>query len=145
MITRQGNNPKRRITLRDHLDDEELRRISSCAKYSGSPHHKRIPVNYGFPKRTAPRPGKSLCDASRTVSPSKAARLFRDAISRGMISTYRVNRLAKYVWAAADDDRAHQAKLEKGASSYHGYELGDNEASLRAIVLEDWTHRCPMI
>ena len=62
-----------------------------------------------------------------------------------MISTYRINRLPKYIWAVADEDRIYEAKLEKGARSYHGYELGNNESSLRTIVLEEWMHRCPMI
>ena len=145
MPKRQGNNPKRRITRATEVDRNHLEWLSSSARYAGSPHHKRVPADYGFDRPTAPRPNKSLCDGFRSISINEATSLFRDAIVRGMISTHWLGQFPKYVWAVDANNRVYEAKLEQGSDTYHGYELGEDEISMRELVISEWSARCPMI
>ena len=145
MPKRQGNNPKRRITRAQEIDRDHLVWLSRNVRYSGSPHHKRVPADYGFDRPAAPRPNKSLCDGFRSIAINEAAGLFRDAIIRGMISTHWLGRFPKYVWAVDVNNRVYEAKLEQGSDTYHGYELGEDEVSMRELVISEWNTRCPMI
>ena len=145
MPKREGNNPKRRITRAPEIDHDHLEWLCRNARYVGSPHHKRVPADYGFTRPTAPRPSKSLCDGVRAILLDEAAALFRDAIIRGMISTHRLGCFPKYVWAVDGGDRVYEAKLEQGSDTYHGYELGGDEAAMRELVISEWSSRCPMI
>lgn len=76
---------------------------------------------------------------------NEATSLFRNAIIRGMISTHRIGRFPKYVWAVGANNRVYEAKLEQGSNTYHGYELGEDEVSMRELVIAEWNTRCPMI
>ena len=143
MRYRQGNNPKRRIAPSREIDRAYLEQLLGRIRYTGSPHHKSIPVDYGFHPPTSPRPDKSLCDANGSVRLEEATALFREAIDRGMISTYRIGDNPKYVWAVDGDERVFEAKLEKGRNTYHGYELGKDETAMRKLVIEEWDRRCP--
>ena len=143
MPKRQGNNPKRRIATEAEAPPEYLARLSGQVRYTGSPHHKCIPVDYGFDKPASPRPHKSLCDGNRCVPEDEAQALFDDAINRGMISSHRLGEFPKYVWAVDAEDRVYEAKLEKGANRYHGYELGEDEETMRQLVIHEWKLRCP--
>lgn len=145
MPKRQGNNPKRRIAPEAEIDHDHLRWLNRNARYTGSPLHKRVPVDYGFDRPADPRPNKSLCDGNRSVPLDEATALFREAIIRGMISRYRLGRFPKYIWAVDADGRVYEAKVERGANSYHGYELGDDEIVMRRLVVAEWNARCPMI
>ena len=60
-----------------------------------------------------------------------------------MISTYRLGEFPKYVWAVDAEERVYEAKLERGAETYHGYELGKDEDAMRRLVTEEWKVRCP--
>ena len=144
MPRRQGNNPKRRIAREAEATPEYLAWLSGQVRYTGSPHHKRIPVDYGFDKPASPRPNKSLCDANRCVVADEAQALFDDAISRGMISNYCLGEFPKYVWAVDDEERVYEAKVERGSNSYHGCELGEDEDAMRQLVIEEWKLRCPV-
>ena len=62
-----------------------------------------------------------------------------------MISTHRIGCFPKYVWAVDDGNRVYEAKLEQGSDTYHGYELGEDEAAMRRLVISEWSTRCPMI
>ena len=143
MPRRQGNNPKRRIATEAQASAEYLAWLSGQVRYTGNPHHKRIPANYGFDRPTSPRPNKSLCDGNRCVLEDEAQALFDEAISRGMISSYRLDEFPKYVWAVDAEERVYEAKLERGANSYHGYELGEEEDAMRQLVIHEWKLRCP--
>lgn len=143
MRYRQGNNPKRRIAPAGAIGRAYLEQLLGRISYTGSPHHKRIPADYGFHPPTSPRPDKSLCDANGYVRLEEATALFREAIDRGMISTYRIGDHPKYVWAVDDDERVFEAKLEKGHNTYHGYELGKDENTMRKLVIDEWDRRCP--
>ena len=120
-----------------------LKKLKNHVRYTGSPHHKRIPANYGFHPQANPRPNKSLCDGHRCVQRREATALFREAIDRGMISTYLMDGYPKYVWAVDSDERVFESKLERGQGRYHGYELGDDEVMMRKRVIEEWNKRCP--
>jgi len=47
-MARQGNNPKRRVVPIAAIDEGIVDRLLSDAKYVGSGHHKRYPLDYGF-------------------------------------------------------------------------------------------------
>ena len=44
----------------------------------------------------------------------------------------------KYVWAVGDGDRVYESKREQGSHTYHGYELGKDDDSMRQLVLQEW-------
>ena len=144
MPTRQGNNPKRRIVPRGAADPDVLNRLLGEACYTGSAHHKRAPADYGFDPPVNPRPHKSLCDGVRIVRLDEAKALFREGLRRGMISDGGVGALPKYVWAVDCGGRAYEAKLERGSRNYHGYELGDDDETMRQLVIEEWQVRDPL-
>ena len=141
MPKRQGNNPKRRIAPRHRIDPEVLTRLADEARYTGSALHKRRGADYGFVPPANPRPNKSLCDGGRSIPLAEAKALFREGVRRGMISTFFEDVLPKYVWTVAPDGRAYEAKLERGTWNYHGYELGDDEHTMRQLVIEEWRTR----
>ena len=140
---RQGNNPKRRIVPRSNIDPESLGRILSEARYTGSAHHKRSPADYGFHPPVNPRPHKSLCDGDRSIGLDEAKSLFREGIARGMISDFHMGGFPKYFWAVDAEGHAYEAKLGQGHGHYHGYELGNDDASMRQLVIEEWQARGP--
>ena len=125
------------------IERRYLEELKNRARYTGSPHHKRIPADYGFHPPVSPRPNKSLCDGHRCVQLHEATALFREAIDRGMISTYRIGGYPKYVWAVDSDERVFESKLERGHHRYHGYELAEGEETMRQRVIEEWARRCP--
>ena len=138
MPKRQSNNPKRRIAPRDETEPQFLDRVTATAVYTGDGQHKSKPADYGFHPPTSPRPNKSLCDGTRIIKLAEATALFREGIRRGMISTYRVDGLPKYVWAVDAYGHVYEAKLSKNSRNYHGYELGYNERAMKKIVAEEW-------
>ena len=140
---RQGNNPKRRLAPRDELDAEDLRRLAREARYVGSAHHKSKPGDYRFTPPTSPRPNKSLCDGKRIVKKREAMELFRQGLSRGMVSRYAEGGFPKYVWAVDWDDEVYEAKLGgDDRQSYHGYALNaDGERDLCRWVIREWNAR----
>ena len=142
MPKRQGNNPKRRIAPKNKLTPEALNEYANQASYTGSAHHKRNPADYGFRPPVSPRPNKSLCDASRTVTLADARSLFRAGMKRGMVSVYPEGGLPKYVWAVDSDGRVYEAKRDGNSGNYHGYELGADEGAMRKMVITEWNLRC---
>ena len=58
-----------------------------------------------------------------------------------MISDFRMGGLPKYVWAVEADGHAYGAKLGHGNGHYHGYEWGDDDASMRQLVIKEWRAR----
>lgn len=144
MPKREGNNPKRRIASSNNIAPGELERYARQVSYTGNPHHKRIPADYGFHPPVNPRPNKSLCDGNRKVMLNEARCLFREGIKRGMVSAYTEDGLPKYVWAVDSERRVFEAKRERNSQNYHGYELGDDEEAMRKIVLREWGSRCPV-
>ena len=141
MPQRQGNNPKRRIIPRDALDPGDLDRLAREAHYVGSAHHKSKPGDYGFTPPTSPRPHKSLCDGKRIVKKREAMELFRQGLSRGMVSSYAKNGFPKYVWAVDQDNEVYEAVAGRDGS-YHGYALNaGRERALCRRVITEWNAR----
>ena len=138
---RQGNNPKRRIVSIDKIDQDAVDRLMNEAQYTGSPHHKQRPADYGFVPPVGPRPHKSLCDGNRSLKVREARALFRDGIERRMFSDFRGDHLPKYVWAVDSNGHAYEAKLEQNTANYHGYALEAADA-MRRVVIEEWKARC---
>ncbi len=136
-----GNNPKRRIAPQGFFDSADLARLAREVRYRGSPHHKRIPTDYGFNPPASPRPRKSLCDNKRRISLEEAKKLFVNGITLGMVSSYSKNGLPKYVWAVDQDGEAYEAKLGDDGHSYHGYRLDVRENNLRQQVIKEWHNR----
>ena len=142
MPKRQGNNPKRRLAPRDELDTADLRRLSREARYVGSAHHKSRPGDYRFTPPTSPRPNKSLCDGRRIVRIREAGTLFRQGLSRGMVSRYEEGGFPKYVWAVDRNGEVYEAKAGDDGRSYHGYALNaDGERDLCRWVITEWNAR----
>ena len=146
MPKRQGNNPKRRLAPRGELDAEDLRRVAREARYTGSAHHKSKLGDYGFTPPTSPRPSKSLCDGRRIVCIREAGTLFRQGLSRGMVSRYAEGGFPKYVWAVDQDGEVYEAKVGGDGRSYHGYALNaDGERDLCRWVITEWNARAGTI
>ena len=143
MPKRQGNNPKRRISPKNLLSEQELNELIRVLRYEGSSLHKRFHADYGLEPPANPRRNKSLCDGKRSVRQREAIRLFRSGLKRGMMSTIQEGEPPKYVWAVDEDGEAYEAKLGGDGRSYHGYRLGDDERMMKQYVISEWKQRCP--
>ena len=140
MPKRQSNNPKRRIADAGSFTTEQQNRLLDVAKYVGSAVHKRYPGDYGFHPPINPRPAKSLCDDLRPVLANEAQRLFVAGIRKGVVSTFLIDELPKYVWSVDDQGEVYEAKWDR--DGYHGYRLDKgNEKDLRELVLKEWNKR----
>ncbi|MFK0167073.1 hypothetical protein [Rhizobium sp. NPDC090279] len=115
--------------------------MAKAARYVGSGHHKRYPLDYGF-ERTNPIPTKSLCDMLRPVRLDEAKELLEKGIRAGLISSYD-GEFPKYVWAVDESGVVYEAKADQNApGEYHGYPLGQEE-EIREHILGEWKQRCP--
>ncbi len=141
MPKRQGNNPKRRVSVKQGIDASVLERCAQHAIYTGSPHHKRFPADYDFHPPANPRPNKSLCDSKIRIRRNEARTLFHAGIQRGMISKPMHDGLPKYVWAVSEDGSVYEAKREGDSRNYHGYELGGDEVNMKKYIVKEWNSR----
>lgn len=140
-MARQGNNPKRRVEDLENLPDEAIDALATEAKYVGSGHHKRYPLDYGF-ERTNPVPTKSLCDMVRPIRLAEAAALLESGIRARMVSRLE-NGFPKYVWTVGDDGVVYESKNDpRSPGLYHGYPL-EHEKAVRDYILSEWKRRCP--
>ena len=137
----RGNNRKRRIAKRGDFSAEQLVRIAEQARYGGSALHKSRPADYGLDPPVNPRPTKSLCDSLRVIRADEARSLLLAGIRRGMISTWLVGGLPKYIWAQDAQGEVYEAKLGGDMRSYHGYRLGDDEGAMKKCVTDEWATR----
>jgi hypothetical protein len=141
MPRRQGNNPKRRLAPLNAFTADQLIKWSSVARYEGSGHHKRNPLNYGL-ERTNPRPDKSLCDGAGAIKFEEALALLQNGLSAGMISRVEDYGWPKFVWAVSNGV-VYEAKTDASRPGvYHGYPLPDCDPE-RAGVMREWMNRCP--
>ncbi|MCM5555286.1 hypothetical protein [Pleomorphomonas sp. NRK KF1] len=139
-MARQGNNPKRRVEEPERVSDEQVESLIAQARYVGSGHHKRYPLDYGF-ERTNPVPTKSLCDVLRPVRLSEAQELLEQGIRARMVSRVE-NGFPKYVWTVAADGVVYEAKCDPDAPGrYHGYPL-EHEQAVRDYIATEWKRRC---
>ena len=128
---------------RDEVNRNTLDRLLEELHYAGSGLHKKCPADYGFHPPANPRPNKSLCDGTGLILRlAEAKALFRKGLERGMISRTDHDGYPKYVWAVGADERVYESKREGRYCTYHGYELGKDDESMRQLVLKEWHLRC---
>lgn len=140
MYKRTGDNPTRRIIDAGSLTQDQIDALTARARYVGSGHHKRNPLDYGF-ERTSPRPTKTLCDAKRMIKLAEAQALLAAGIKKGMISRPMEDGLPKYVWCVSEAGEAFEAKTHPNTpGQYHGYPL-EAEDNMRDRVREAWGQR----
>jgi hypothetical protein len=137
-MERAANNPKRRIAPQGAYDTAAL---SRKVRYIGSAHHKKYPADYDFDPPVAPRPNKSVCDSKRIIKRQEAFKLLLAGVSRGVMSTFSVKGLPKYILAVDENGDVYEAKLD--AQGYHGYRLrSHDDRAMRRIVTKAWKFRC---
>ena len=117
------------------------RTFEEQAQYEGSALHKSRLADYGLDPPVNPRPTKSLCDGLRVVGVAEPRELLSEGIRRGMVSTWLVGGLPKYVWAQDAQGEVYEAKLGGDMRSYHGYRLGDGEGAMKKCVTDEWPKR----
>ncbi len=97
MKRRKGNyNPKRKIM--PFATRDESSPVSPApadrdwiAVYKGSPQHKMYPNDYGLTPSSDPRPGKTLCDATKAIPKARACALLEQAFRKDMVSVRKHN------------------------------------------------------
>ena len=62
-----------------------------------------------------------------------------------MISRHFVDGLPKYIWAVDSDGNAYEARISGSSGKYHGYELNDDDRSMRDLVKKERNSRCPLV
>lgn len=111
---------------------------ATAAVYTGNPHHKRRPGDYGLTPPCDPRTYKSLCDNTGIFKREKAEKLLKEGFLRGLICTQEVDGWPTRVWAVTDGGVAIEAMFEKHTNGqYHGYPL-DADSALADEVFERW-------
>lgn len=138
MRGRKSYNPKRRICGTDEARARLQARAAAnlSPRYSGNPEHKRNPGDFGLDPPSAPRLGKSLCDAARVYSRAQALELLSKGFARGLFSAQERDGWPQNVWAVTEDGHALEAQLE-GDGIYHGYPMPDG-GPFRDEILARW-------
>jgi hypothetical protein len=139
ILRRRTFNPKRRLCPVEDLEIRQgdlLPRIRSV-RYAGNPEHKRTPGDFGLTPRSAPRPGKTLCDEVEIYSRAEALILLRAGLERGMFSVQERDGWPQNVWAVTEGGEPVEAQLE-GPGIYHGYPMAEADP-FREKVLERWS------
>ncbi|WP_313231075.1 hypothetical protein [Sphingobium yanoikuyae] len=144
-MARLGNQPNRRLVAAGTYDEETLSDLIKRVRYVGSSIHKLKPADYGFVPPTNPRPSKSPCDDLRIVKLAEAQALLTAGIKAGMTSAFDSDSVPKYVWVVDEDYQVYEAKTKPGQETdYHGYRLGEDEQTMRKLILKEWeARRCP--
>lgn len=142
---RQGNRPDRRVWWQAPLDDAGIAALIDRCRYVGASFHKLSPADYGLTPPRAPRPHKSVCDDLRPIFKGEAKALLEAGIRRRMVSFFASNSAPKYIWAVDENGEVFEAKTHPRHKTryydYHGYRLGENDASFRRYILETWNSR----
>ena len=129
-------NPKRRI--RQDCNSDELARLASSVKYGGNPEHKRNPGDFHLNPPAQPRADKTLCDAVGIFNKSKALRLLKEGVRRGLISEQIRGEFPQNIWSVTKDGHPLEAQLENRIQGiYHGYPMPRND-DFRYEVLRHW-------
>jgi hypothetical protein len=140
MKKRRGFNPKRRLADAEHWPHEKRREMSMKAGYGGNPEHKSKPNDYGLTPPSSPRPGKTLCDATKEFPKADAEQLLRDGFLRGMVSLQERGGWPQNVWSVQDGE-PFEAQLEnQDQGIYHGYPMPADD-DFRITILREWQRR----
>ncbi|EHQ07556.1 hypothetical protein [Leptonema illini] len=140
-MRRQSSNPRRRLCDQSNYGADYLNGLAERVRYTGSAHHKKNPVEYGF-SRMEPRPEKSICDVNRRLAPREAASLLKAGIQMCMMSEPDGTGFPKFIWAVNNEGEVFEAKTDRnGSGCYHGYPL-DSEDEMSIVVQAEWRRRC---
>lgn len=140
MRPRRTFNPKRRIQQRPTRPDalQRLQELSQQASYGGNPEHKRDPGDFGLDPPSAPRQGKTLCDAASIKSRAQSLALLQEGIRRGLVSVQERQGWPQNIWAVTDDGIPLEAMLDNPVmGTYHGYPMLDHDP-MSDEVLARW-------
>lgn len=139
-MTRQGNNPKRRVADANFLSDAEKASLGKKIRYVGSGHHKRYPLDYGF-ERVNPRPTKSMCDLVRKITLNEASSLLISGLESGLVSEFGYGGVPKFIWSVDGSGEVYESKTDPSTlGDYHGYRL-EEEDDMREHVRDIWKKR----
>lgn len=138
MKRRTSSNPKRRILEAGDgvVSRQGLLKLLGVQD-TGNPGHKRNPGDFGLTPPTAPRAGKTLCDAVAIHSRSQARRLLEEGIRRGLISVQCRDGFPQNIWAVTGNGEPLEAQHE-GNGRYHGYPMPEADP-FREEVLAHWS------
>lgn len=103
--------------------------------FNPNPQHKKNPGDFGLDPSSAPRQGKTLCDATGIHTRDEARQLLLDGCFRGLFSAQERDGWPQNI-RAVKDDQALEAQAE-GNGIYHGYPMPQNDP-LREEVLRRW-------
>ena len=141
MKKRSGYNPKRELAPADVITSEERHGLATRVIYKGNPQHKKYPNDYGLTPPSAPRSGKTLCDADGEFPKVNAEALLKAGVEKGMISVQRRNGWPQNIWAVDDGGQPFEAQLEsREQGHYHGYPMPADDP-FREIVTAKWRQR----
>ena len=138
MFTKRNSyNPKRRIE--PHPVRADLNRLEDKAGYGGNPEHKKNPGDFGLTPPAKPHADKSLCDETGIFTRSRALKLLREGIRRGLVSRQIRNGYPQNIWAVTEEGMPVEAQLENPETgTYHGYPMAERDP-FRKEVFNSWT------
>ena len=136
---RRKFNSKRR--LHKGLDKARANTIAQSIAYRGSPHHKRVPGDFGFTPPSSPRPGKTLCDGVGIFQVRVANRLLRKGAECGLVSNDADQGFPRYIWVVTENGDVLEARCDNPKQGmYHGYPLEHNDP-MSDMVIRRWKEK----
>lgn len=101
----------------------------------GNPEHKQNPGDFGLTPPSAPRTGKSLCDAVSIFDRDTATKLLRKGLKKGLVSDRSSGDWPQNVWAVTEAGEPLEAQLENPANgTYHGYPIPASDPFYREVI-----------
>jgi hypothetical protein len=138
--TRERFNPKREIAD-PSPPATELNALGARIGYGGNPEHKRNRGDFGLVPPSAPRPDKTLCDATGIFTQAAALAALREGLRRGLLSRAHRNSFPQNIWSMTADGILLEFQLEnREMGTYHGYPMPENDP-FREAVLKVWRFR----
>ncbi len=141
-ISRYKPRHRRILTVEQFEQEREhYHLLAEEVKYTGHPHHKSNPGDFGLEPPRAPRWEKTLCDYVGILKRSTASQLLRKAFQRGLISEAKSKndaRWPQHAWAVTDD--GHPLEAEYDGEGYHGYPLPDERTPLFLEIIKRWNN-----
>ena len=127
-------NPKRRLQPLP-IGQKSLDALAKKVRYGGNPEHKMNPGDFGLEPPSSPRTDSTLCDGAHIFERSKAVKLLRKGICRGLISVQERDGLPQNIWAVSENGIPLEAQLENQATAtYHGYPMPPGDPLSREVV-----------
>jgi hypothetical protein len=137
---RQRFNPKREFAD-PSPPAAELSALEVRISYGGNPQHKRKPGDFGLVPPSAPRPDKTLCDATGILTRAAALTALREGVRRGLISRANRSSFPQNIWSVTTDGIPLEFQLEnREIGTYHDYPMPENDP-FRERILRAWRSR----